>query len=137
MAKSQGRRSLADLNAAEFTSEIKPTRALSKAESAVWDRAVSSWPADHWIQSDADLLTQYCTLVVLLELAFKERDVVKADKLGRLVLGYTRALRITCQSRYDPRGAGREANRGRENEAGSDRLLCGSAWGNVHDAPRS
>lgn len=132
MAKSQGRRSLADLNAAEFTSTVRPTRLLNKEESAVWDRAVSSWPADHWIQSDADLLTQYCTLVVLLDLAFKKRDLPTAEKLGRLVLGYTRALRITCQSRYDPRGAGRAANRGRENEAGEDRLLGGTAWEHLH-----
>jgi hypothetical protein len=129
MGKYQGKRSLADLNAAEFVSTIQPTRTLSAAESKVWHRAVGSWPADHWIQSDADLLTQYCSLVVLMDKAFKDRDLLVADKLGRLVLGYTRALRLTCQSRYDPRGAGREAIRGRENEAGENPLLGGRAWG--------
>jgi hypothetical protein len=129
MGKYQGKRSLADLNAAEFVSTIQPTRTLSAAEAKVWKRAVGSWPADHWIHSDADLLTQYCTIAVLLDEAFKKRDLLIADKLGRLVLGYTRALRITCQSRYDPRGAGREAIRGRENEAGENPLLGGRAWG--------
>jgi hypothetical protein len=128
MAKSRGRRSLADLNAAEFTPTIQPTRTLSKEESAVWNRAVGSWPEDHWIASDADLLTQYCCVSVLLELAFKNRDLASADKLGKLVLAFTRALRLTCQSRYDPRGAGREAIRGGEVEAGADRLLGGRAW---------
>jgi hypothetical protein len=128
MAKAGGRRSLADIHSAEFVSEIKPTRALSEAEAKVWNRAVGSWPADHWIQSDAELLSQYCAIVVLLDEAFKEKDVVKANSLGRLMLGYTRALRITCQSRYDPRGAGREAIRGRENEAGENHLLGGAAW---------
>jgi hypothetical protein len=129
MAKAQGKRSLADINAAEFAPDIKPTRTLTAAESKVWNRAVSSWPKDHWIQSDADLLTQYCALSTMLELAFKERDLASADKLGKLVLAYTRALRLTCQSRFDPRGAGREAIRGQENAAGENPLLGGRAWG--------
>jgi hypothetical protein len=129
MPKYSGKRSLADLKAAEFISEIQPTRTLSKEEAKVWHRAVGAWPKDHWIASDADLLTQYCTVCVLLDEAFKKRELASADKLGKLVLAYTRALRITCQSRYDPRGAGREAIRGRENEAGENPLLGGNAWG--------
>jgi hypothetical protein len=129
MAKLQGRRSLADRNSAEFQSTIQPTRTLTREEAKVWHRAVSSWPADHWIHSDADLLTQYCAVCVLLDKAFKDRELLVAERLGRLMLGYTRALRLTCQSRYDPKTSHRAAERGRENEAGENPLLGGRAWG--------
>jgi hypothetical protein len=128
MAKAGGRRSLADLNAATFTPEIQPTRALSSAEAKVWRRAISSWPPEHWIGSDADLLTQYVAINCLLDAAFEERDLAAADKLGKLVLAYARSLRITNQSRFDARAAARAADRGREGEAANDRLLGGSAW---------
>lgn len=132
MAKSGGRRSLADLNAKQFQSFIQPTRKLSAFEGDVWERVVSAWPADHWIKSDADILTQYCAACYLFEGCRVEGDLAGMDKSGRLTLSYATKLRITPQSRYDTRVASTEAKRGMENEAASDRLLGGNAWAHLH-----
>lgn len=128
MAKGSGRRSLADLNAAEFIAPIQPIRRLTKQEKAVWNRIMASWPGDHWVTSDAELLTQYCAISVHADRFMKAGDMQNADRLGKLMLSFARSLRITPQSRYDARGADREATRGREVEAASSSLLGGGAW---------
>jgi hypothetical protein len=128
MAKYSGRRSLADLNSAEFISVIQPIRTLKADELAAWNVVMASWPHDHWIGSDAELLTQYCGLCVLFDKLLAEGDVPALDKLGRLILSYATKMRITPQSRYDEKTVARRAEHGRENEASANRLLGGSAW---------
>lgn len=128
MGKQSGRRSLADLNAAKFSVAIQPTRTLSEAETEVWSRAIGSWPADHWIKSDSDLLTQYCAVCVLVEKSRKSGEIDRMEKLGRLALSYATRLRMTPQSRYDGRATAREAVRGQDNAAIEDALLGGGAW---------
>jgi hypothetical protein len=128
MGKHSGRRSLADLNAAEFHVAIQPVRKLSAYENQVWQRVTGAWPVDHWITSDADLLTQYCSACEIVENARKSGEIDRMEKMARLVLSYATRLRITPQTRYDSRANAREANHGRENEAATSRLLGGSAW---------
>ena len=125
MAKKAGRRSAADLAAPRFIAAMQPTRKLRADELRVWDRVIGSWPRDHWIHSDAETLTQYCAICVAFDLARKRDDLSAMEKAGRLSLSYATKLRITPQSRYDWKGAHREANRGRQNEASSERLLGG------------
>lgn len=119
---------MADLNAAEFIQPIQPTRRITKQESAVWNRVTSAWPKDHWIASDAELLTHYCAICVHLDRFMKAGDTSNIDRLAKLVLQYATKLRITPQSRYNTQMAGREAERGRDNEAADDALLGGSVW---------
>jgi hypothetical protein len=125
MAKTSGRRSAADLAAGSFIPAIEPTRKLSVAERRVWDRAMRSWPREHWIESDADPLTQYCAVNVKFEDATKTGDLPGMERAGRLALSYATKLRLTPQSRYDHKGTHTEAKRGRENVAAADRLLGG------------
>ena len=126
MAKQQGRRSLADLNAAQFISVIQPTRTLSAAEMKVWHRAVSSFDSSHWVDSDADLLTAYCSAVVWQESLRKDGDIHGFEKLSRVAMAYATKLRMMPQSRYGNRAAAADAELGRENEAAEDNLL--KAW---------
>jgi hypothetical protein len=128
MGKQSGRRSLADLNAAQFSVAIQPTRTLSEAEMDVWCRATESWPSSHWVRSDADLLTQYCSVCALMEKARKSGEIDRMEKLGRLVLSYATRLRMTPQSRYDGRATARDAEHGRETDAASSERLLGDAW---------
>jgi hypothetical protein len=129
MAKTSGRRSAADLNAAQFIKAIQPTRTLSAFESRVWDLAVASWPVDHWIGTDTEILMQYCAVCKAFEDARKSGDIGAMDKAGRLCLTYATKLRITPQARYEARQTAREASNGRANEAAAtSRLLGGSAW---------
>jgi hypothetical protein len=130
MAKNSGRRSLADLNSAQFISVIQPTRKLNADELAAWNVVIGSWPSDHWIGSDAELLTQYCGLCALFDKLLSEGDVPALDKLGRLVLSYATKMRITPQSRYDEKTVARRAESGKENQA-SERLLGGDAWSHL------
>ena len=125
MPKNSGRKSAADLAAPRFFPVIQPTRKLCADEQRVWDRVIGSWPRDHWIHSDAETLTQYCAICVAFDSARKRDDLSDMEKAGRLSLSYATKLRITPQSRYDWKGAHREANRGRQNEASSERLLGG------------
>ena len=116
------------MNAAEFSVALQPVRKLSAYEKQVWGRAMGAWPDDHWIASDADLLTQYCYVCEVIDEARKAGEIDRLEKMARLALSYATRLRITPQSRYDARAAGREANHGRENEVAANRLLGGSAW---------
>jgi hypothetical protein len=135
MPKNSGRRSAADLAAKTFVSVIVPTRKLSAAEQRVWDRVMQSWPANHWIGSDSDILTDYCSAFVMAGDAARKGDASAMDKAGRLALSYATKLRLTPQSRYDHKGTHTEATRGRENDAADDRLLGGTAvWPEQHDA---
>ncbi len=131
MAKQSGRRSLADLNAAQFITRIQPTRALSADETDVWCRILESWPDKHWAASDADLLTNYCATCVLIEKARKSGNIDRMEKLCRLQMSYATRLRITPQSRYDARATARHANEGMENDAADDALLGGGIWSNA------
>lgn len=128
MAKGSGRRSTADINAAQFQSFLEPVRELGTDERAVWDRVVSAWPANHFIKSDAEILTQYCAVCIIFDTARVAGDFPVMEKAGRLLLTYATKLRITPQSRYNPQTVNTVAKRGRENEAAADRLLGGSAW---------
>jgi len=91
-------------------------------------RVVGAWPLGHWIASDADLLTQYCTAAELFEKARRRHDHLALDKAGRLRLTYATKLRLTPQSRYHQGMAEREAERGKENAAAAGRLLGRNAW---------
>ena len=77
--------------------------------------------------SDAELLTQYVAACVAFELARKEAKFTAMTMMGRLALVYATKLRITPQSRTAADKAQVEAKRGRQNEAGADRLLGGIA----------
>ena len=90
---------------------------------------IASWPKAHWIQSDAEILTQYCATCVAFDNAQKREDLSQMEKAGRLVLSYATKLRLTPQSRYDHKGVHTQSEKGRENEASADRLLGGvEAW---------
>ena len=128
MAKGSGRRSAADNNAARFSAVLEPTRKLSAAETAVWKRVMGAWPVDHWIASDAEMMTQYCAACDWFEKARKGHDPSAMDKAGRLCLSYATKLRLTPQSRYITQTAGTHSEHGKENEAGADRLLGRNAW---------
>lgn len=134
MAKNSGRRSLDDIHAAEFNPEIAPTRKLLAGEKEIWARVMNSWPKNHWIHSDAEILTQYCAACLAFDGARKDRDLPSMERAGRLCLSYATKLRITPQSRYDHKGTATEAKRGQENQAADDRLLGGTeAWANQQD----
>jgi hypothetical protein len=130
MAKHSGRRSLADLNSAQFISVIQPTRTLNATEQGVWEGVITSWPSDYWIGSDAELLTQYSRLCALFDVMVSAGEVGALDKCGRLILSYATKLRITPQSRYDEKTVARRAESGKENQA-SERLLGGDAWSHL------
>lgn len=128
MAKNQGRRSLADLSAAALVVALEPSRKLAAAEQKSWDRVVKAWPADHFIASDMELLTQYCAACAAFELARKGRDLASMDRAGRLTLSYATKLRITPQSRYDEKSASTQAGRGKANAPAANRLIGGDEW---------
>lgn len=135
MAKNSGRRSLDDLNAPEYAGEIEPTRKLLAEEKEIWARAINSWPKNHWILSDSEILTQYCAACAAFERARKEKDLSAMERAGRLCLSYATKLRITPQSRYDHKGTYTEAKRGQENQAADDRLLGGvDVWDKQQDS---
>jgi hypothetical protein len=131
MAKRSGKRSAADLAAPAYLPTIRPTRKLSATENAAWAEVIGAWPADHWIGSDARLLTQYCAFCAQLEEAIERGDPTGAGQLARVVMAYATKLRITPQSRYEPRTAARAASHGLENAAADDAdgILGGlAAW---------
>jgi hypothetical protein len=129
MAKNSGRRSQADKYAARFVGTIEPTRKLSAGEQKVWARVLRAWPASQWVGSDSELLTQYCAACVAFDEACRKENLSAMDRAGRLALSYATKLRITPQSRYDARAAGRHAEHGKSNEAAAERLLGGiEAW---------
>lgn len=134
MGKNSGRRSGADLMAAKFNAEISPTRRISADERSVWDAVVSAWPKNHWIRSDAEILTQYCAGCIAFERMRRKEDLAGMERAGRLCLSYATKLRITPQSRYDHKGTHVEAKRGQENQAADDRLLGGiDIWQSQQD----
>ena len=92
---------------------------------------MGAWPKNHWIASDAEILTQYCAACEWFEKARRGHDPGAMDKAGRLCLSYATKLRLTPQARYIPQTAGRESQHGLENEAAADRLLGGSAWASL------
>jgi hypothetical protein len=102
------------LAAARFKTKLRPTRALTAAERHYWDMVVGSWPANHFIASDAILLTQLCAACVVFDRA---EDVNAMDKAARLTVTLATKLRITVQSRYDEKAVARQAGYGRSNEA--------------------
>ena len=126
--KASGRRSAADLAASRLRSKaIEPTRKLLVAEKKVWDRFVAAWPSDQFISSDAELLTQYCSVVCIFDIARKSGNFALMERMARLVLSYATKLRATPQSRYGNRQAGRAADRGASNEVANLRLIGGTA----------
>lgn len=131
MAKNSGRRSDADRAATTLAIVLAPTRRLSAAEKRTWTRVVDAWPPEHFIASDAELLTQYCAACVVFEAARKREDLAAMDKSGRLALSYATKLRITPQSRYDAQAAARQANRGKQNLPASDGLIGGDYEGHA------
>jgi hypothetical protein len=127
MAKSQGRRSLADLVAPGFIPTIEPTRKLDAGERAVWLRVLAAWPDNRWVISDAELLTHYCAVCAAFETARKNADFNAMAMMGRLCLTYATKMRLTPQSRSTADKTQVEAKRGRQNMASADRLLGGIA----------
>jgi hypothetical protein len=128
MAKASGRRSAADLTAKRLKILLEPTRKLSAAEHKVWNGVTGSFPPGHFTLSDAELLGQYCAIVVAFETSREAGDIATMEKLGRLALSYATRLRATPQSRYDTKLAARQAERGGSNAAAHDRLIGGDAW---------
>jgi hypothetical protein len=124
--KAAGRRSAADIAAARLLAVgIEPTRELTKPEQKTWLRVLSSWPPDHFIPSDAELLTQYVAIVAAFDAARIAGDSKAMAAMGRLALSYTTKLRCTPQSRYDERTAGRTAIRGPGADPKKMRLIGG------------
>jgi hypothetical protein len=128
--KRSGRRSAADLAAPAYQPTIRPTRNINAVENAAWAEVIGAWPPDHWIGSDARLLTQYCAFCAQLETALEHGAEALAGQLARVVMAYATKLRITPQSRYHKATAGTAAAHGRENTAAidDDGLLGGAAW---------
>jgi hypothetical protein len=126
MAKRSGRRSAADIAAAKFTSSIQPTRKLTPAEAKYWKLIISAWPDGHFITSDAILISHLVGACVAFDGARDLQDISAMDKAARLALSLCTRLRITPQSRYDERGASRQAARGRSIEVVKkyDRLIA-------------
>jgi hypothetical protein len=106
---------------------MKPTRKLNAFEQKAWDRLIMSWPSDHWVEADSDLMTGYVACIEMFEKAIADRDANVADRMGKLMLLYATKLRITPHSRYDPKTAYRAAERGRINVI-DDPLLAEKAW---------
>jgi hypothetical protein len=104
MAKKSGRRSAADLIAAQIHAGLEPMRPLTGLEQIYWDRVLSSVDRRHFIGLDAILLAQFVEACAVYSRA---ADAKEMESLGRLILAYATKLRLTPQTRYDNRQAAR------------------------------
>jgi hypothetical protein len=131
MEKKRGPKSSADLTrplAAISVQRPKPPEELSEPEKAAWQAIVSAKPSD-WFKKDSHgLLIQYCRhlynasrISQIIETFINDDSdapgwIVEYDRLlkmqereSRALLALARAMRITNQSRFHPRSAGRRS----------------------------
>jgi phage terminase small subunit len=113
--------SVRDIN----TSRLRPPDGLSESATQVFNEMVQSVGPRHFNRADAPLLTAYCRAVVAHREACDalEREgaviggrtsawVAISERTGWSMAMFARSLRLTPQSRFDSRAAGRSSGAG-------------------------
>ena len=109
---------------------LPPPASLTRKVAEVWRAVVGSVPASHFALGDAVLIERYCAATVrahTAEAALRRRGhVITSKRTGcpvlspwvsvlaqaeRTIATCARALRLTVQSRRDPKTAGRAISR--------------------------
>jgi hypothetical protein len=125
--KRRGRRSVASLAVVTPLPHERrppPPAELTEAQATVWRDTVSTMPPGWFRHESFPVLTAYCRHVVRArrldaeiekqtasvdDPTLLEKLYAMAKREGRAVLAHARALRITNQSRLDPKTAARKA----------------------------
>lgn len=114
----RGRKSAAALAtpAKATRARLEPPADLDAQEEEVFRQIVGDWPADHFRRSDLPVVSAYCRGIIferrLGEAATRDSDHVKLwMDAARTVISLATKLRLTPQSRYDPKAVGRLASR--------------------------
>lgn len=108
MAK-RGRKSQADLQVVQI--DVRRVRLvtpewLSNAEREVFEATIAACSPEHFVYSDIETLCAYCRAAIMMRNANEDAAIERA---GRLLASLGTRLRLTPQSRYDSRAAGRKA----------------------------
>ncbi|HEX9072974.1 MAG TPA: P27 family phage terminase small subunit [Pseudolabrys sp.] len=119
----RGRKSTAELSVIAVDGKpprLEPPASLSEAERIIFTALVASCDARHFQASDLPLLVRYCEACALADLAAAElrRDgavvkgkaspwIVIQEKAVRAMVALSMRLRLSPQSRTDPRTVGR------------------------------
>lgn len=121
---SRGRKSTAELSVIAVDgkpSRLEPPASLSEAERTIFTALVASCDPRHFQASDLPLLVRYCEACTLGDLAATElrRDgavvkgkaspwIVIQEKSVRAMVALSMRLRLSPQSRTDPKTIGRQ-----------------------------
>jgi phage terminase small subunit len=120
--RQRGRKSAAALSVVDVHDQQKllPPAFLSEPERELFASIVGGCDADHFRQTDLPLLSRYCEAAVLAENAALElRDgavvdgkpspwIVVQEKCVRALVSLSMRLRLSPQSRLDPKTLGRQ-----------------------------
>ncbi len=93
---------------------LKQPENLTKSEAELFVATVSACSADHFVQSDANLLVAYCQAVLLTRWAFKQLGEDAAafstwQQAARTMAMLATKLRLCPHSRSDPKTITRRA----------------------------
>lgn len=104
----------------------KPLAELTDAEAACWRQTVATKPADYFTADSWPLLAAYCRAVATstalgakiaemtasalaggdpFEFAMLDKLLAMRDREGKAINAFMRSMRLTHQSRIEPRGA--------------------------------
>jgi hypothetical protein len=111
----RGRKSPGNLTALTFNADrprLSPPPSLTTAERALFIEVVAACPPRQFVQTDVHLLASFVQATLLARSAVKkaakdQRMLATWEKATRTQTALARALRLTPQSRVDPKVIGR------------------------------
>ena len=110
--RQRGRRSAATLVAIDLTgkpSRLTPPSSLNDDEQALFSELVGACDASHFRESDLPLLISYIQATLISRAAAHDPDrIVLWEKATRMQATLATRLRLSPQSRIDPKTIGRQ-----------------------------
>src|SRR5262245_13667312 len=90
-------------------SKLEPPSYLTAPEIELFEELVAACAADHFRQSDLPMLASFVQATLLARSAGRDPAMVaEFDRLARLQATLATKLRLTVQSRSDPKNIGRQ-----------------------------
>jgi hypothetical protein len=87
---------------------LQPPASLNAKEAVLFSEIVTSCAADHFRKSDLPMLCAYVQASLLSRKLIRTNAINDWEKASRIAMALATKLRLTVQSRIEPRGVGRQ-----------------------------
>ena len=87
---------------------LQPPASLNAREAVLFSEIVTSCAADHFRKSDLPMLCAYVQALLLTRKLIRTNAISDWEKASRVAMALATKLRLTVQSRIEPRGVGRQ-----------------------------